>query len=136
MANSGLSAANLVTPWLNTMKGNATGVTFTAPAALYCELHTGEPGPSGTSAVSVGSTTRLAIAFTASAAGSALALTGGPYVWTDAATSESITNLAVFSLASAGTFYFSVLLTTPQPWVATNTFTLNTLTFALTPQAA
>ena len=134
MANSGLSAANLVTPWLNTLR--PAGAAFGPIAGPYIQLHTGEPGPSGTSAVSVGSTTRLLVTQGASAGGSALALTGGPYTWTDAATSESITNLTAWSASTVGTFYYSVLLTTPQPWVATNTFTLNTLTFALTPQAA
>ena len=134
MANEGLSVG-LVSGWLNAIRGTGA-TTYTAITTLYVQLHTSNPGAAGTSNVSVGSTTRNAINFNASSGGTALALTAVPSVWTDAATSETINSVTVWSASSAGTFLFSVILTTGQPWVATNTFTLNTLTFSLTPQAA
>lgn len=132
----GMSAANLVTPWLNLLR---PGGTFTAVATPYAQLHTADPGAVGTTAVSALATTpvRQALTFNASAAGSALALTSPPSAWTAAAgTGETISHISVWGAASAGTFYYSVALTTPQPWVVSNTFTLSTLTFALSPIAA
>ena len=134
MANEGLSVG-LVSGWLNTIRGTSAA-SYTAVTTLYVQLHTSNPGAAGTSNISVGTTTRNAINFNVSTSGSALSLAAVPSVWTDAATSETINSISVWSLATAGTFLFSVVLTTGQPWVATNTFTLNTLTFALTPQAA
>lgn len=131
----GLSAANLATPWLNMIKASA----FTAPAATWVELHTADPGASGTTAVSVGSTTRLQVLtanWTSSAAGSALAMTAAIGPWTNGGTSETISHLSIFSASTAGTFWWSVALTTPQAWASANTFTLNTLTVVFAPLAA
>jgi hypothetical protein len=133
----GISAANVATIWLNWLKGAA--VTTKTANATYVELHTADPGAAGTTAVSVGSTTRLNIldaGWTSSSGGSALTMTAATGPWTNGGTPETVSHIAVFSAASAGTFYFSVALTTPQPWASGNTFTLNTLTVALTPLAA
>lgn len=130
----GMSTTNLVNPWLDMLEGTA----FTAPAATWIELHTADPGANGTTAVSVGSTTRLqatAANWNAASGGSkAISAAIGP--WTNGGTSETISHIAVFSANAAGTFWFSVALTTPQAWASGNTFTLNTLTFALAPLAA
>ncbi len=32
----------------NALRGGAAGTSFTAPAAVYCKLHTGDPGEAGT----------------------------------------------------------------------------------------
>jgi hypothetical protein len=130
----GLSTVNLANAWLDMLEGTA----FTAPTALWVELHTADPGASGTTAVSVGSTTRLQLTaanFNAAASGSkAMAAAIGP--WTNGGTSETISHLAIFSASSAGTFWWSVALTASQAWASGNTFTLNTLTVAFTPLAA
>jgi hypothetical protein len=130
----GLSTTNLVNPWLDMLEGTA----FTAPAATWIELHTADPGAAGTTAVSVGSTTRLQLTaanFNAASGGSkAMAAAIGP--WTNGGTSETISHIAVFSASSAGTFYWSAALTASQAWASGNTFTLNTLTFAMAPLAA
>ena len=133
----GLSSTNIVTLWLNYIKGSA--VTTKTANTSYVQLHTADPGASGTTAVSVGSTTRIQILdaeWTASSAGSALAMTAAHGPWTNGGTSETITHISLFSAASAGTFYFSIALTASQAWVSGNTFTLNTLSVGLTPQAA
>ena len=132
----GFSAANLVTPLLNTIMGTSFSITANN---TWVQLHTGDPGANGTTAVSVGSTTRIQIlgaGWTASSAGSALAMTAAHGPWTNGGTTETISHISVFSASTAGTFYFSVALTTPQPWNSGNTFTLNTLTVAGAPQAA
>ena len=133
----GLSATNIVTLWLNYIKGAA--VTTKTANTSYVQLHVGDPGSAGTANVSVGSTTRLQILdadWTSSAAGSALAMTAAHGPWTNGSATETISHISLFSAAAAGTFYFSIALTTPQPWVGGNTFTLNTLSVGLTPQAA
>jgi hypothetical protein len=130
----GFSTANLINPWLDMLEGTA----FTAPAATWVQLHTGDPGAAGTSNVSVGSTTRLqatAANWNAASGGSkAISAAIGP--WTNGGTSETISHISVFSASTAGTFWFAVALTTPQAWASGNTFTLNTLSVAASPLAA
>jgi hypothetical protein len=130
----GISTANLANQWLNMIKGTA----FTAPAATWVELHTGDPGASGTSNVSVGSTTRLQVltANWTNAASGVLAMTAAIGPWTNGGTSETLTHIAVFSLSSAGTFYWSAALSSSQAWASGNTFTLNTNTVTMSPLAA
>jgi hypothetical protein len=128
----GLSAVNLANAWLNVMRGGGVGSTFTAPATLFLELHTADPGSAGTTAVAT-TTTRQALTMAAASAGSA-AESVTPS-WTGAAT-ETITHIACFSAASAGTFYWSAALTTPKAINSGDTLNLTTLTFALTPLAA
>jgi hypothetical protein len=130
----GISTANLANQWLNMLKATA----FTAPAATWVELHTGDPGASGTANVSVGSTTRLQVTtanWNNAASGSiSMAASIGP--WTNGGTSETITHIAVFSASSAGTFYFSAALTSSQAWASGNTFTLTALSVSMSPLAA
>jgi hypothetical protein len=134
----GLSATNLATAWLNTMRGAGNGVTFTAPAALFAELHTGDPGAAGTTAVS-STTTRLAMGFGApSGTGPVtMSLTTSPS-WTSWAgtNGEVVTDVAVWSASTAGTFYTSVQLTASKTVNTGDTLTLSTFTFGLSPIAA
>jgi hypothetical protein len=127
----GISTTNLANKWLDMLHGTA----FTAPAATWVELHTADPGANGTTSVSVGSTTRLQATLGTSAGGST-AISGSIGPWTNGGTSETLSHIAVFSLSSAGTFYFSAALTASQAWASTNTFTLTSLSFAFTPLAA
>lgn len=131
----GLSAANLANAWLNSMRGAGNGTTFTAPATLFVQLHTGDPGASGTANVS-STTTRQSLGFAAASAGS-MALSGTPS-WTSWAgtNGEVVTHISVWSASSAGTFYFSAALTASKTLNTGDTLNLNTLTFALTPIAA
>ena len=130
----GISTVNLANAWLNMIKATA----FTAPAATWVELHTADPGSAGTTSVSAGSTTRLqavSATWTNAASGSLVySTTIGP--WTNGGTSETISHIAVFSASSAGTFWFSAALTTPQAWASGNTFSLNTLSVSMSPLAA
>ena len=131
----GLSATNLANAWLNTMRGAGNGVTFTAPAALYAQLHTADPGAAGTTAVS-STTTRQAMGFGAASAGS-MALTTAPS-WTSWAgtNGEVVTDVSSWSATTSGTFYFSTQLTTPRTVNTGDTLTVTTWTFALGPLAA
>src|SRR5271166_157432 len=118
----GLSSANMATIILNLFR--ATNAT--APVASYVKLYTGSPGATGAANAAVGSTTRVAVTF-AAPAGNAIALTGGPYTWTNGGTSETLTDIGVWDAAAAGNFDYSAALTSGQAWASTNTFTLTTL---------
>ena len=133
---AGLAPA-LVSGWFNTLRttGNG-GAAFSAVAGSYVQLHTGDPGAAGTANISAGSTTRNSFAFNSSSSGSALALSSAPSPWTNGGTSETISHISVWTASSAGTFSFSVALTTPKAWASADQFTLATLTASLGPQAA
>lgn len=129
----GLSSANLANAWLATMRGGGNGTTFTAPATLFVQCHTADPGAAGTTAVSTGIATRTAATWAAPSAGS-MALTAT--VSFSATGSDTITHVSVWSASSAGTFYYSAALTTSKTVANLDTLNLTTLTFALTPIAA
>jgi hypothetical protein len=115
---------------LNVLRGTA----FTGIATPFVELHTADPGASGVTAVSVGSTTRNAVAWNAASAGSMTLLTLG--AWTNGGTTETISDIAIFSAATVGTFYQSMQLSVAQAWVSTNTLTITTLSISYSPLAA
>lgn len=132
----GLSAVNTANAWLNVLRGTSAA-TFTAVTTLFAQLHTGDPGASGTSNVSVGSATRNAINYGAASAGAQSATGGGlPAAWTNGGTSETLTHISIWSASSAGTFFYSIALTTPQAWASANTFTLTSLSVSMAPIAA
>ena len=130
-------APGLVSGWLDTLRttGNG-GSAYSAVAGSFVQLHTGDPGAAGTSNVSVGSTTRNSFVFSDSSSGSSLSLGTPPSAWTNGGTSETLTHISVWTASSAGTFLFSVALTASKAWASADTFTLSTLTAALSPQAA
>jgi hypothetical protein len=129
----GLSTT-LISNLLNTLR--AAGAAFGPVAAEYAQLHTANPGAAGTTAISVGSATRVILTHAASSAGSALALTGTNPSWTNGGTSETITDISLWTASSAGTFLLSVALTTPKAWASGDTFTLQSLGVSLSPAAA
>lgn len=129
----GLSTT-LVSNWLNTLR--SAGAAFGPVAGTFVQLHTANPGAAGTTAVSAGSATRIAATLAASSGGSALALSGSVGPWTNGGTSETLTDISVWTASSAGTFLFSVALTSSKAWASADTFTLNTLGVSLGAQAA
>lgn len=130
-------APSLVSGWLNTLRttGNG-GAAYSAVAGTFVQLHVGDPGAAGTANVSAGSTTRNSFVFSSSSSGSALSLGTPPSAWTNGGTSETLTHISVWTASSAGTLLFTVALTSSRAWASTDTFSLSTLTAALTPQAA
>lgn len=95
-------------------------------------LHTGDPGAAGTANASAGDATKITIAAASASAGSkAMTGSGGP--WTNGGTSETLSHI---SLWITTVFKLSSALSASQPWVSGNTFTLTSLTVALSPIAA
>jgi len=96
----------LANVWLNTIRGGAAGTSYTAPSAVYVQLHTGAPGAAGTSNIS-SVTTRPAATFSA-ASGGVLSLSNVP-AWSSWAgtNAEVVTGVSVFDASTSGNFLFS-----------------------------
>jgi hypothetical protein len=129
---AGLSTTNLANAWLNTIRGGGAGTSFTAPAAIYLKLHTGDPGASAANNASA-VTTRQAATLGA-ASGGAVALTNSPAFSMTA--TETITHVSVWDASTAGNFLWSAALTTSKSVVSGDTLTFTTLGVSLAPLAA
>lgn len=129
----GLSTANLANAWLNSMRGGGNGTNFTAPATLFLQCHTADPGSAGTTAVSTGIATRTAMSF-AAASGGSMSLTAT--VSFSATGADTITDVTMWSASSAGTFYASAQLTASKTVANGDTLSVTTFTFSLSPLAA
>ena len=129
MAQVGLSQTNLIHPWLNALRGTSFSV-----ASLYIQIHTGIPGASGSTGVSVGDPTRKTVSFSAAAA-NAIALTGTLPVFTNGGTSETITHVSFWDASSGGNFRWSSSLGTAKPWSSADQITITSAGLSVGPQA-
>lgn len=123
--------AAVLNDWLNTIRGGGAGTTYTAPAALYIKVHTGDPSAAGTANASA-VTTRQAATLGAPSAG-AIALTNSPAFPMTA--TETITDISVWDALTAGNCLWTAALTTPKSVVNTDTLTFTTLGVSLAPVA-
>jgi hypothetical protein len=131
----GFSAVNTANAWLNCLRGTSAA-TFTGVTTMFVQLHTGDPGASGTANVS-SVTTRPALNFGAASAGSQSAIATLPSWATWAGTNgEVVTHISTWGASSAGTFYYSVALTASKTVNTGDTLNLSSLTVAITPIAA
>lgn len=130
---TGFSVTGTVNKWLDVIRTG--GATFTANANVYIQLHTGDPGASGTANVSAGSTTRVVVSHSAPAAGS-MAISGTNPTWTNTGASETISHISAWSAATGGTFLYSTALGASKAWGLDDTLKLNSLTLSLQPLAA
>ena len=129
---AGLSTTNTVNAWLNVLRGGGNGVTFTAPSTLFMQFHVGDPGSAGTA--NVANVTTRSSTTLAAASGGAIALSNSP---TYTATSpETISHVSLWSASSAGTFYWSVALTTSKSMTSGDVLTMSTLGISISPLAA
>ena len=124
-----------------TMNGMLNGLKNVswASSGTFIELHTASPGVAGTTAISVGSTVRLSATYTAATSAdgvASIALSGAVGPWTNGGTTETITDVAVWTAASAGTFLWSAPLTVPKAWASGDTLTLNSCGLSIGPLAA
>jgi hypothetical protein len=106
-----------------------------ATANAWVKLHTGDPGSAGTTAAAAGDTSRKQ-ATMASASGGSKAMTGTAGPWTNGGTTETLSHISLWSASTAGTFQASGALSASRSWASTDTFTLSTLSIAITPIAA
>ena len=110
----------------NALRGGGNGTSYTAPAAVYAKLHTGDPGEDGTTNAA-GETTRKEVQFGASSNG-VISLTNSPS-WTSVSTSETYSYVSLWDHVSAGNCLGSGSLTAPVAVTAGDTFNLTALTY-------
>lgn len=125
----GLSPTNLANAMLNGIRHTAFDVNGTT-----VKLHIGIPGVDGDSNYCQGDTSAKTCTFAAagSPTAGAIALSNSP-TWTNSYGNETLTHVSVWT---STTFLWSAVLNPSKVWNSTDTFTLNTLTFGLTPLAA
>lgn len=119
-------STTFATAQLNVLAGTAP----TTYSTVYIQLHTAAPGSAGTTSISAGSTTRASATFGAASSGS-ISLSTQP-TWTNGGTSETITDISVWSAATSGTFLFSAALTSSKAWASGDTLQLSSLTVSIT----
>lgn len=131
LTTRGLSQTNLINAWLNVLRGT----TFTGAAGQFVQIHTGDPGASGTANVS-SVTTRPSLTWNAPSA-SAITNSNSPQ-WTSWAgtNGEVVTDISIWSANSAGTFYLSIQLTASKTVNTGDTLTLSSASVTLSPTAA
>jgi hypothetical protein len=122
-------APGVVSALLNYFNGTAP----TPPAALWAQLHVGDPGVAGTANLSA-LTTRQTVLMTASSSGSPIALSNTPsFTMT---TTETIAFVSFWSASSGGTFEFSAVFNVAQGVNSGDIVLLATLTMSMLAQAA
>lgn len=125
-----MSASNyLENAFANALRGGGNGTSYTAPAAVYAKLHTGDPGEDGTSNAA-GNTSRQAVEFGA-ASGGVISLTNTPS-WTNVSTTETYSYVSLWDNSTAGNCLGSGALSSSVSVTSGDTFTLTALTITLT----
>lgn len=124
-------STTLANSWLNTIRGGAAGTTYTAPSAVYVQLHTANPGTAGTTSIS-STTTRVAATFGASTTGTQ-SMTNTP-TWSSWAgtNGEVLTHISVWDNTTAGNFLWSAALSASKTINTGDTFTLNSSSVTFT----
>lgn len=96
--------------------------TYTANAAFFAKLHTGDPGSAGTANAAT-ETTRQAVTFGSAAASGSIANTVA-VSWTNVSTTETVTYVSFWTASSAGTFLGSDDLSSSAALTAGDTLTI------------
>lgn len=96
-------------------------VAWTGPAAVWVQLHIGDPGAAGTANPAV-ETDRIQAIFGTGAAGGAISNTVA-LTWTNVAATEDYTHYSAWDAAAAGSFLFSGTVTA-EPVTAAGDFTV------------
>lgn len=123
-----------MTVGLATANANAALTAITTDAD-FMQLHTGDPGASGTANVSA-ETSRKAVTW-ASPSAASIAANGTLPSWTSwAAGSETITHVSFWSASSAGTFQGSHVLTASKSITNGDTLNMTASTYTASPIAA
>ena len=118
----------------NKMLDLVDSASVTGYSSTYVQLHTGDPGASGTSNVS-GETARPEITW-ATTGGGSKSITGTLEWAAWSAGNETISHISIWDATSGGTFIWSGALTTAKAVSNTDTLQITSLTLSLTPLAA
>lgn len=110
-------------------------VMFTSPASTFTQLHTGPPGAAGTANVS-STTTREAATWNAPSAGAVTNATNPAWPAWAGTSGEVVTDISFWTASSAGTFDWSVALSSSVTMLTGDTLTVTSITVTLTPIAS
>lgn len=115
--------------WLNTIK--STGTSFNVAGSIYVQLHTGNPGTAGATAVS-STTTRQTITFTTATTG-VLNSSSSPS-WTSWAgtNGEVVSHVSFWDATSAGNCLWTAQLSASKTINTGDTFTLSSCSLTIT----
>jgi hypothetical protein len=102
--------------------------SWTAPAAVYLQLHLGDPGEDGT-ANAAAETTRKSATF-ASASSGAIA-TNATVEWTNVAATESYSHWSAWDASTSGNCLWTGALSSSVSVTAGDTFQITNLTLSL-----
>lgn len=94
--------------WLDMIRGQS----YTAPAAVYVQLHTGAPGDAGTSNISAihtsANTARVAVTFSAASGGSMSSSAAVDFTsWPSAGNNETISHISIWDSTGVVSSAFS-----------------------------
>lgn len=119
--------------WLRTLRGGGNGTTFTAPAAVYVQLHTADPTDVGTTGVS-SVTTRQAVTFADADATLGTMASNADVSWTNWAgtNGEIVTWITLWDAASNGNCLWRGQLTGPKTMNTGDTLTIPSGSLTLT----
>lgn len=109
--------------WLKTLRGGGNGTSYSAPAAIYTKLHTGDPGEDGT-ANAAGETTRKATTFAAPSNPAGTMASNADVQWTNVSTSETISHVSLWDASTAGNCIITGALSASKAVNAGDTFTI------------
>lgn len=119
---------------LNAIRGGGNGTSFTAPTAIFVQLHTAAPGAAGTANVA-GNSTREAASFGAASGSDPASISSSADVtWTNVSTSETYTDVSLWDASTVGNCIAVGSLTASKAVTAGDTFTITagSLTVSLT----
>ena len=125
-------ADGLATATANSFLSVLRNTAYSAIATVFVQLHVGAPGAAGTSNISA-LTTRNAITWNAASAGSMTLATLSNFTMT---TSETITDVSLWTASSAGTFLWSATLSASVPVINGSVLSFSSFTLGFTPIAA
>jgi len=125
-------AAAVINGWLNAL---CRAVNYTAPAAFWVKLHTGDPGAAGANNAAL-NTSRQQASFAVASGGSLT--TTADLNWNSVPNAETYTHVSFWDASSAGNFLGSDDLAAPKVVAVGDNFQIPTgsLTVAVTPLAA
>ena len=102
--------------------------SWTAPAAVYLKLHTGDAGEAGTSNAAT-ETTRKVVTFSAASSGSIAS--SGTVSWTSVAATETYSHWSLWDASTAGNCLWTGALSSSASVTAGDTFQITSLTLSL-----
>ena len=124
--------AGLASATANSILNVFRNTAYAAIAAVYAQLHVGDPGAAGTANLSA-VTTRNQVTWAAPSGGSMVLSALASYTMT---VSETITHVSLWTAATAGTFLQSGALTAGVPVVNGSVLSFSSFTLAFQPIAA